>query len=75
MLAEGEQKSRAKKIKNMSEVEGPARGGQASEDGAASGRPHSPRLPLIFEIRSNFFENVHTQKRNKNDSCRLKIER
>jgi len=49
MLGGAEQKSRAQKIKNISEAEGPARGGQASEDGAASVRPHSPSLPL-FEI-------------------------
>ena len=59
MLCGAEQKSRAQKIKNMSEAEGPARGGQASEDGAASEAGHSPRLPL-FEISSNFFKNVHS---------------
>jgi len=59
MLGRAEQKLRAQKIKNISEAEGPAKGGQASEGGAASGRPHSPRLPL-FEISSNFVKNVHS---------------
>ena len=31
----------------MSDAEGPARGGQASEDGVTSGRPHSPAPTFV----------------------------